>query len=151
LLALVVGLAIAGPPQFKPHLEIVGYDPIGEPGDGQNAELALDADEGFAYVGGLFGDNTVKAVDVSIPTNPTLTDVEAVNGSPFDVKIARHVLAAGLQIITANDGVVLMNISDRADPIFASTLSTTDIKGGGGSHNVNLWADDLTGEIWLFV
>lgn len=151
LLALLGTSALAGPPDYKPHLNTVGFDTLGEPSSGLNSEIAVDMDRDFAYVGALFGDNTVKAVDVSDPANPTMTAAVPVQGDPFDVKIAGNILAASTQGSPAQSpGIALMDISDPANPVVASHLGPTDINSPDGSHNSYLWADPTTGKTWLF-
>lgn len=79
---ILATIAVASPvlagSAYKPHLPVVGFDPLGEPATGLNTEIAVDAVRKFAYVGSFGGENTVKAVDVSDPANPTLTDAEPV-------------------------------------------------------------------------
>ena len=165
LLASVAATAVAAPPTFKPHLDFVGFDTLGEPSNGLNSEVAVDWDAGFAYVGSLNFDPSeddlrVKAVDVSTPSDPVVTDEQATldgsdtsqgNFGPFDVKIAGDVLAASTQGVPgSNPGITLMDISNRADPVPKSHLDGAAIKSPGGSHNSFLWADPATGQTWLF-
>lgn len=165
LLASVAATAGAGPPTYRPHLDFVGFDTLGEPSNGLNSDVAVDWDAGFAYVGSLNFDASeddlrVKAVDVSTPADPVVTDEEATldgfdtsqgNFGPFDVKVAGHVLAASTQgIPAANPGITLMDISNRADPVQASHLDGAAIKGPDGSHNSFLWQDPGSGWVWLF-
>lgn len=154
LLALITTAALAGPPIYRPHLETLGFDTLGAPGTGLNSEIVIDAGRDFAYVGALFGDNDVKAVDVSDPTNPTMTASVTVLGGdlgPFDVKIAGDILAASIQgSPPSNPGVTLMDISDPATPVPVSHIGAADLKSPFGSHNSFLWADPLTGQTWLF-
>lgn len=165
LAGLLVSVAFAGPPVYKPHLSLVAFDTLGEPSNGLNTEVVIDLDEGFVYVGSLNFDPSetdqwVKAVDVSDPENPVVTDQQATldgfdatqgNFGPFDVKIAGDVLAASTQgIPPSNPGITLMDISDPADPVPASHLGAADIKSPDGSHNSFMWADDVTSRVWLF-
>ena len=165
LLVLLAGIAVASSPQYMPHLPIVGFDTLGEPSNANNSEIAVDLERNFAYVGGLNfdpseDDLSVKAVDISNPADPVVTDQQATldgtttaegNFGPFDVKIAGNVLAASTQgIPSANPGITLMDISDPADPVPVAHLGPTDIKSPDGSHNSFLWADPATGKIWLF-
>jgi hypothetical protein len=164
LLIAFVG-AVSGSTQWKPHLQLVGFDTLGEPSNGLNSEIAVDFGTKFAYVGTLNFDPTeddlnVKAVDISDPANPVVTDEQATldgtttaqgNFGPFDVKVAGHVLAASSQgVPSANPGITLMDISNPADPIPVAHLDQNDIKGPDGSHNSFLWADPATAKIWLF-
>lgn len=150
---ILVAPALAGSSPYNPRLQIVAYDPLGEPGTGFNSEIVIDAAADFAYVGALFGDNTVKAVDVSDPSSPTMTAAVGVEGDPFDVKIAGDVLAASTQEFEGvlNPGITLMDISDRGNPVVASHLGgAADLDSPAGSHNSFLWQDPLDGTIWLF-
>ncbi len=165
LLTVMATLAIAGPPVYKPHLDFVGFSTLGEPSNGLNSEVALDSARDFAYVGSLNFDASeddlrVKAVDVSDPANPVVTDEQATldgtttaqgNFGPFDVKIAGNILAASTQGAPgANAGITLMDISNPADPVPVAHLGPGDIKSPDGSHNSFLWADATTGYTWLF-
>lgn len=165
LLALLVGVAVAGPSQWKSHLDLVGFNTLGEPSNGLNDEVAVDLDRDFAYVGSLNFDPTeddlyVKAIDVSDPANPVVTDQQATldgtttaqgNFGPFDVKVAGNVLAASSQgIPSANPGITLMDISNPADPVPVAHLNGAAIKSPDGSHNSFLWADPATSKTWLF-
>jgi hypothetical protein len=162
---MTVGVAVGGPSSYQSHLKPVGFDPLGEPGNGINSEIVVDTARGFAYVGAISFDPAepdiaVKAVDISDPTNPTVTaavfpiggTVADGNFGPFDVKIAGNVLAASTQgLPEANSGITLMDISDPANPVPVSHLSgTTDLSSPFGSHNSFLWQDPLTGSVWLF-
>ena len=149
---LLAGVAIAGSGTYRPHLDIVGFDTLGEPATGTNSEVVVDFDRDFAYVGALFGDNRVKAVDVSEPENPVMTAaVPATGGDPFDVKIAGDILAASTQgPPEVNPGITLMDISDPANPVPVFHLNGAAIKSPDGSHNSYLWADPETGKTWLF-
>jgi len=165
LLALLAGAALAGPPIYEPHLKTLGFDTLGEPSNGLNSEIAVDANTKFAYVGSLNFDPSeddlkVKAVNVADPANPIVTDEQATldgtttaegNFGPFDVKIAGDILAASTQGIPAsNPGITLMDISNPADPVPVAHLGPADIKSPDGSHNSFLWADPETGKTWLF-
>jgi len=167
LLALLATATLAGPPEFKPHLKTVGFDTLGEPSNGLNTEIAVDAAAKFAYVGSLNFDPSeddlwVKAVNVSDPANPVVTDQQATldgtdtsegNFGPFDVKIAGDVLAASTQgVPSANPGITLMDISNRADPVPVYHLDNVALGGKApdGSHNSFLWADQATNKTWLF-
>ncbi len=165
LLALLATVALAGPPMFKPHLERVGFNTLGEPSNGLNSEVAIDAGRNFAYVGSLNFDPTeddlrVKAVDVSDPANPVVTDEQATldgtttaqgNFGPFDVKIAGNILAASTQGAPgSNPGITLMDITNPADPVPVAHLGPAEINSPDGSHNSFLWADTVTGYTWLF-
>ncbi len=145
---------LAGPPPYRHHLPVVGFDTLGEPSTGLNSEVVVDFDRSFAYVGALFGDNEVKAVDVSDPANPTMTAAVTVlggNAGPFDVKIAGNILAASTQGSPgSNAGVTLMDISNPAVPVPVSHLGPAAIKSPDGSHNSFLWADPATDKTWLF-
>ncbi len=156
--------------EFKPHLVTLGFDSLGEPGNGLNSEIVIDIDEKFAYVGSITFDPTepdraVKAVDISDPTNPTMTDAVMVQGDfgPFDVKIAGDILAASSQGPPPSfPGITLMDISARDHPMPVSIicapgcasafgLPTFDLLlSPDGSHNSFLWADPLTDKTWLF-
>jgi hypothetical protein len=167
LLAILAGAALAGPPIYEPHLKTLGFDTLGEPSNGLNTEIVIviDANRKFAYVGSLNFDPSeddlrVKAVDVSDPANPVVTDEQETldgtttaegNFGPFDVKVAGDVLAASTQgIPAANPGITLMDIGNRADPVPASHLDGAAIKSPDGSHNSFLWADPTTSQTWLF-
>ncbi len=165
LLALLAGAALAGPPIYKPHLETLGFDTLGEPSNGLNSEIVIDANRKFAYVGSLNFDPSeddlrVKAVNVADPANPVVTDEQATldgtttadgNFGPFDVKIAGDILAASTQgVPTSNPGITLMDISDPADPVPVAHLGPGDINSPDGSHNSFLWADPETHKTWLF-
>lgn len=165
LLVILVGVAVAGSVGWNPHLDFVGFDTLGEPSNGLNSEVAVDLNRKFAYVGSLNfdpaeDDLNVKAVDVSDPANPIVTDEQATldgtttaqgNFGPFDVKIAGNVLAASTQgVPAANPGITLMSISNPADPVPVAHLGPADIKSPDGSHNSFLWADPATGQTWLF-
>jgi len=166
-LTLVLGLlattVFAGTPTYDPHLVTVGFDTLGPPGTAFNSEIVVDAARKFAYVGtvdfSIFAglppvDISVKAVDVSDPAHPVMTDAEPAVGDngPFDVKIAGNVLAASTQDFTAasNPGITLMDISNPADPVQVSHLGSAALSSPSGSHNSFLWQDPQTGKIWLF-
>lgn len=166
-LTLVLGLfgttVFAGTPTYDPHLVTLGFDTLGPPGTAFNSEIVIDAGRKFAYVGSvdfnIFAglppvDISVKAVDVSDPAHPVMTDAEPAVGDngPFDVKIAGNVLAASTQDFTtlSNPGVTLMDISNPADPVLKSHLGSADLSSPSGSHNSFLWQDPQTGKIWLF-
>jgi len=163
LLVVLSGVAAAGPLAYQPRLGIVSFDTLGEPSNGLNTEIVFDP-RGFVYVGSLSfdtseGDIAVKAVDVSDPAHPVVTDEQLPLGGPhadgnfgpFDVKIAGNVLAASTQgIPSADPGVTLMDISNPADPVPASHLGPADLKSPDGSHNSFLWLDPLTDRVWLF-
>jgi len=151
MLVVIVGVAMAGPPMYRPHLEIVGFDTLGEPATGANSEVVVDFEADFAYVGALFGDNTVKAVDVSNPEDPVMTAAVPTQGDPFDVKIAGDILAASTQgPPSANPGITMMDISDRSNPVPVAHLDGGDINSPDGSHNSYLWYDPATHMTWLF-
>jgi hypothetical protein len=158
VVAVIAALALATPAlaassPYDPHLDIVAFDPLGDPGTGFNSEIVIDTAADFAYVGALFGDNSVKAVDVSDPANPLMTAAVAVEGDPFDVKVAGDVLAASTQEFEGllNPGITLMDITDRANPIVASHLGgAAQLDSPAGSHNSFLWEDPLDGDVWLF-
>lgn len=151
-----------GKQPYKPHLVTLGSDSLGPASTGFNSEIVVDAARDFAYVGSVdfspfIGgppDVAVKAVDVSDPTNPTMTDAQDVLGGdlgPFDVKIAGNVLAASTQgAPESNPGITLMDITDPADPVPVSHLGNIELSSPFGSHNSFLWRDPLTGQIWLF-
>ena len=165
---VIVALAApvsANPPTYKQHLEKVGFDTLGEPSNGLNTEIVVDFARQFAYVSSANFDPTeddifVKAVDVSDPANPVVTDEQATldgfgtdagNFGPFDVKIAGNILAASTQgIPTSNPGITLMDISNPADPVPVAHLDQVAIKSPSGSHNSFLWADPVTNKTWLF-
>jgi hypothetical protein len=169
LVMAVPGLASAQPPKFRPHLMTVGFDTLGEPGNGLNSEIVVDIESKFAYVGSITfdpdePDRAVKAVDLSDPTDPTVTADVTVSGDwgPFDVKIAGNILAASSQgPLDSNPGVTLMDITDRSQPVpvsiicapgCVSELPKLDVlESKSGSHNSFLWADLETGKTWLFV
>lgn len=152
-----------GPSQFGRHLVTVAFDPLGEPSNGLNTEIVFDP-RGFAYVGSLSfdpaeDDIAVKAVDVSDPANPVVTDAQMPTGGtvadgnfgPFDVKVAGNVLAASTQGFPESDpGVELMDITNPADPVPASLLDDTELSSPFGSHNSFLWEDPEDGKVWLF-
>ena len=166
MILLVVGVlfaasfpAIAGKPVYRPHLVNLGFTTLGAPATGVNAEITFNPDSGFAYVGAI-EEFTVKAVDVSDPTNPTLTAEASVLGGlagPFDVKVAGEILAASTQgppfagPLPELPGVTLFDVSDPADPVPVSHLAGADFFGLGpfGSHNSFLWEGG--GKTWLFV
>jgi len=151
--------AVAGKSAYRPHLENLGFSTLGDPATGVNTEITFNPDTGFAYVGAI-DEFTVKAVDVSDPTNPTLTDEEPVLGGlagPFDVKVAGDILAASTQgppfagPLPELPGVTLFDVSDPSDPVAVSHLAGADFFGLGpfGSHNSFLWEGG--GKTWLFV
>ena len=159
LLLAAVFPVMADKPTYRPHLVNLGFDTLGEPATGVNSDIALNADSGFAYVGAI-EEFTVKAVDVSDPTNPTLTAEASVLGGlagPLDVKVAGDILAASTQgppfagPLPELPGVTLFDVSDPADPVPVSHLSGADFFDDGpyGSHNSFLWEDGE--KTWLFV
>jgi hypothetical protein len=153
ILGLLASIALAGAPDIKPHLEFVGFDTLGEPSTGYNSEVAVDSEEDIVYVGALFGDNDVKVVDVSDPSNPTMIAQVTVEGNagPFDVKLAGDIVAASTQgSPDSNPGIALIDVKTPANPIVASHLGPADIKSPDGSHNSYLWADPATDKTWLF-
>lgn len=157
--------AWADKPTYESHLENLGFSTLGAPATGVNSDITVNPATGFAYVGAI-DEFTVKAVNVSDPTNPTLTAEVAVLGGlagPFDVKVLGDILAASTQgppetgPLPELAGVTLFDVSDPANPVAVSHLSGSDfldlppLGSGGpfGSHNSALWSDgDRT---WLFV
>jgi hypothetical protein len=145
---------------YAPHLPTLGYDTLGPPATGYNSEIDIDAARKFAYVGSITfgpGDGAVKAVDVSNPADPTLTDAEApLCGAgcfgTWDVTVAGNILAASEQGEPAsNPGVTLMDITNPANPVAISHIGSAEINSPFGSHTNYLWRDPASGRTWLFV
>jgi hypothetical protein len=163
--AAILALAAAsplhsGPPKYAPHLVTLGFDTLGPPSSGLNSEIVKHPTEPIVYVGSLnfdideFGtDSAFKTVDVSDPTNPEVIDSDTPIGNlgPFDVKVAGDVLAASVQgTPDSHPGVTVYDVSDPANPLFASHLDDVELSSPTGSHNSFLWQDGLNGRVWLF-
>lgn len=150
-----------GKQPYAPHLATLGFGTLGPPATGYNSEIDIDAARKFAYVGSIDfnpgGDGSVKAVDLSNPASPAMTDAEApLCGSgcwgTWDVTVAGNVLAASEQgDPSSNPGVTLMDITNPANPVAVSHIGNAEINSPFGSHTNYLWRDPVTARTWLFV
>ena len=147
LLIVLVATAASGQPIFAPadapdslNVERVGEivlvsPPTGDgPPDGTDLYLAGD----HALMGDFRG--IVHIVDISDPANMRKVAEVRTPGPALDIKIAGDLAVIGVQEFGTNFGLLILDISDPANPV---ELSRFDQESWQGVHNLFLHGDRL--------
>ena len=106
----------------------------GEPPVGTNLFLAGD----HALMGDFLG--TVHIVDISDPADMRKVAEVGTPGSAVDIKISGDLAVIGIQQEDLDLGLLLLDISDPANPVEVSRL---EVEGWGGVHNLFIDGDRL--------
>ena len=122
------------------HVERVGEIVLvsppreGEPPYGTDLYLAADH--------ALMGDSRgiVHIVDISDPANMRKVAEVRTPGPAVDIKIAGDLAVVGVQQIDSDFGLLILDISDPANPV---ELSRLEERGWGGVHNLFIHGDRL--------
>ena len=108
----------------------------------QEGELPLGADLYLAGDRALMGDyrGIVHFVDISDPADMRKVAEVRTPGPALDIKIAGDLAVVGVQEIGADFGLLILDISDPANPV---ELSRLEEPGWGGVHNLFIHGDRL--------
>ncbi len=151
LIVLVATTASGHPaPIFAPadapdslNVERVGEIVLFSPPKGEDAHFFPDGSD--LYLAGdhaLMGDfrGIVHIVDISDPANMRKVAEVHTPGPALDIKIAGDLAVIGVQEFEATFGLLILDISDPANPV---ELSRFDQESWGGVHNLFLHGDRL--------
>jgi len=124
------------PRQFDRKLDVVGHGGVSYAHTGD-----LWVFDDAAYVGN-FGDNSMRAFDISDPANPVMTDSIVVDARRVnDVKVSPE---GGFAVITREgasnrrNGIVILDVTDPHHPTILSEYTETVT---GGVHNTFIVGD----------
>ena len=152
LLIVLIATAASGhpAPMFAPadapdslNVERVGEIVLISPPEDEDAHLFPDGTD--LYLAGdhaLMGDfrGIVHIVDISDPANMRKVAEVRTPGSALDIKIAGDLAVVGVQEFEATFGLLILDISDPANPV---ELSRFDQDNWQGVHNLFLHGDRL--------
>ncbi|MXX40475.1 MAG: hypothetical protein F4Z85_20845, partial [Gemmatimonadetes bacterium] len=152
LLIVLVATAASGHPApiFAPtdapdslNVERVGEIVLISPAEGEDAHFFPDGTD--LYLAGdhaLMGDfrGIVHIVDISDPANMRKVAEVHTPGPALDIKIAGDVAVIGVQDFESSFGLLILDISDPANPV---ELSRFDQESWQGVHNLFIHGDRL--------
>ncbi len=122
------------------HVERVGEIVLVSPP--QEGDLPWGTDLYLAGDHALMGDlrGIVHFVDISDPANMRKVAEVRTPGPAVDIKIAGDLAVVGVQRIDSDFGLLILDISDPANPV---ELSRLEARGRGGVHNLFIHGDRL--------